>query len=109
MVEKSHEPFLELVLCNDHLGSKNKDGETGKRYSRRDIEDFLNGDSTDELLSVCFRHWCDGNTGRLARLLGAKAVTEVESKVDIALLEGKAQLDAREEKLLKKSKSEPIE
>jgi len=104
MVEKSHEPFIDLVLCNDHLGSKDDQGNRGRRYSRSDIEDFLNGDQSDELLSICFQRWTYGETGKVAKLLGAPAVTEVESRVDLALLEGKALLEAREAKLLKKSK-----
>lgn len=99
MVEKSHVPFIDLVLHNDHLGSKDKDGNHGRKYSRSEIEAFLNGEHKDEMLSVCFEYWSYGNTGKVAKLLGSKAVTDISSTVDPALLEGKAKLEAREEKL----------
>lgn len=111
MVEPTHQPFIELVLCNDHLGSKDNEGNKGRRYSRKELEDFVNGEIKDELLSVCFERWSYGQTGKVAKLLGALAVTDVESKVDPALLEGLAKLQAREDKLTGKGKkdSEPIE
>lgn len=95
MVDPTHEPFIELVLHNDHLGSKDKEGNKGRRFARKDIEAFLDGDMKDEMLSICYEYWSYGDTGKVATLLGAKAVTDVHSNVDPAILEGKAKLEAR--------------
>ena len=97
-MDKSHEDFVELVLHNDHLGDKG-----GRKYSRRDLEDLCNGEFKDELLSVCFEYWSYGETGKVAKLLGAKSVTEIPaSLVNPALLEGRQKLEAREAALTKK-------
>lgn len=95
MVDPTHESFVDLVLHNDHLGSKEKDGHKSRKYDRTHIEAFLNGEFKDEMLSVCFEYWSYGDTGKVATLLGAKAVTDIDSKVDPAILEGKAKLEAR--------------
>jgi len=103
----SHQPFLDLVKCNDHLGSKDELGNQGRKYSDSEIRDFLEGERKDELLSVCFEYWSYGDTGKVAKLLGAKSVTEVPVNLNAAQLEGKAKLEAREAALMSKTKPSP--
>jgi len=76
--------FINFVLCNDHLGdSHNRIDEKGRetddiecdrKYTHRDLEDFANGDSKDELLAKVYGYISQGDTQKASELLNAPMV-----------------------------------
>jgi hypothetical protein len=66
-MDKSHEPFIELVKSNDHLGKDNS-----RKYSESQLREFLDGQLKDPLLSTCFQYWSRGDTGKVAQILKGK-------------------------------------